>query len=90
MRRCVQSRFPTAERAFVHAEVFRKFGGIHPFMKWDGAVLTDSGGFQIFSLSLTLQTITVESALRVSAPDVATVMGTLPTSTPFLYQCGAA
>jgi queuine tRNA-ribosyltransferase len=32
------------------AEVFRKFGGIHPFMKWDGAVLTDSGGFQIFSL----------------------------------------
>ncbi len=32
------------------AEVFRKFGGIHPFMQWDGAVLTDSGGFQIFSL----------------------------------------
>jgi len=32
------------------AEVFRKFGGIHPFMKWEGAVLTDSGGFQIFSL----------------------------------------
>ena len=31
-------------------DVFRKFGGIHPFMKWDGAVLTDSGGFQIFSL----------------------------------------
>ncbi|HYH95853.1 tRNA guanosine(34) transglycosylase Tgt [Hyalangium sp.] len=32
------------------AEVFQKFGGIHPFMQWDGAVLTDSGGFQIFSL----------------------------------------
>lgn len=31
-------------------EVFRKFGGIHPFMKWTGSVLTDSGGFQIFSL----------------------------------------
>lgn len=31
-------------------EVFRKFGGIHRFMNWDGAVLTDSGGFQIFSL----------------------------------------
>jgi queuine tRNA-ribosyltransferase len=31
-------------------EVFRKFGGIHNFMKWDGPVLTDSGGFQIFSL----------------------------------------
>jgi len=31
-------------------EVFKKFGGIHRFMKWDGPVLTDSGGFQIFSL----------------------------------------
>jgi queuine tRNA-ribosyltransferase len=31
-------------------EVFEKFGGIHSFMKWDRAVLTDSGGFQIFSL----------------------------------------
>lgn len=32
------------------AEVFKRFGGIHPFMQWDGGVLTDSGGFQIFSL----------------------------------------
>ncbi|MSU23913.1 MAG: tRNA guanosine(34) transglycosylase Tgt [Opitutus sp.] len=32
-------------------EVFKKFGGIHRFMNWDRAVLTDSGGFQIFSLS---------------------------------------
>ncbi len=31
-------------------EVFRKFGGIHGFMKWEKSVLTDSGGFQIFSL----------------------------------------
>ena len=31
-------------------EVFKKFGGIHRFMKWDRPVLTDSGGFQIFSL----------------------------------------
>jgi queuine tRNA-ribosyltransferase len=31
-------------------EVFRKFGGIHRFMGWDRPVLTDSGGFQIFSL----------------------------------------
>ena len=29
----------------------RKFGGIHKFMNWDRPVLTDSGGFQIFSLS---------------------------------------
>lgn len=32
------------------SEVFRKFEGIHRFMNWDGPVLTDSGGFQIFSL----------------------------------------
>ena len=31
-------------------EVFRKFGGIHRFMTWDRSVLTDSGGYQIFSL----------------------------------------
>lgn len=31
-------------------EVFERFGGIHNFMKWKGGVLTDSGGFQIFSL----------------------------------------
>lgn len=31
-------------------EVFKKFGGIHRFMNWDKPVLTDSGGFQIFSL----------------------------------------
>jgi queuine tRNA-ribosyltransferase len=32
------------------AEVFERFGGIHNFMKWDRSVLTDSGGFQVFSL----------------------------------------
>lgn len=32
-------------------EVMRTFGGIHRFMNWDRPVLTDSGGFQIFSLS---------------------------------------
>lgn len=31
-------------------EVFRRIGGIHRFMSWDRPVLTDSGGFQIFSL----------------------------------------
>ncbi|MDQ3115295.1 MAG: tRNA guanosine(34) transglycosylase Tgt, partial [Verrucomicrobiota bacterium] len=31
-------------------EVFRRTGGIHGFMSWERSVLTDSGGFQIFSL----------------------------------------
>ncbi len=29
----------------------RKLGGLHEFMKWDGPILTDSGGYQVFSLS---------------------------------------
>ncbi|WP_390621599.1 tRNA guanosine(34) transglycosylase Tgt [Roseimaritima sediminicola] len=32
-------------------ELVRKLGGLHRFMNWDGPILTDSGGFQIFSLS---------------------------------------
>ena len=32
-------------------EVLEKAGGIHKFMNWDGPVLTDSGGFQVFSLA---------------------------------------
>lgn len=31
-------------------ELFRRVGGIHAFMRWPGPVLTDSGGYQIFSL----------------------------------------
>ena len=31
-------------------EVIKKAGGLHSFMNWDGSVLTDSGGYQIFSL----------------------------------------
>jgi queuine tRNA-ribosyltransferase len=33
-------------------EVIRKAGGLHKFMSWDRPILTDSGGFQIFSLAL--------------------------------------
>ena len=32
-------------------ELIRSLGGLHRFMAWDGPILTDSGGFQIFSLS---------------------------------------
>lgn len=31
--------------------VVRQMGGLHKFMNWDGPILTDSGGFQVFSLS---------------------------------------
>ena len=32
-------------------EVVKTMGGLHKFMDWDGPILTDSGGFQVFSLS---------------------------------------
>lgn len=32
-------------------ELVAKLGGLHRFMAWDGPILTDSGGFQVFSLS---------------------------------------
>jgi queuine tRNA-ribosyltransferase len=34
-------------------ELIRDLGGLHAFMGWDGPLLTDSGGFQVFSLSQT-------------------------------------
>jgi queuine tRNA-ribosyltransferase len=35
-------------------ELIAELGGLHAFMAWDGPILTDSGGFQIFSLRDTL------------------------------------
>jgi queuine tRNA-ribosyltransferase len=40
-------------------ETIRRLGGLHSFMNWPGPILTDSGGFQIYSLS----------ALRKIGPD---------------------
>ncbi|HEY1108732.1 MAG TPA: tRNA guanosine(34) transglycosylase Tgt [Opitutaceae bacterium] len=33
------------------SELIRDLGGLHTFMGWDGPILTDSGGFQVFSLA---------------------------------------
>ncbi len=38
-------------------EIIQKHGGLHDFMNWQGPILTDSGGFQVFSLGA-LRTIT--------------------------------
>src|SRR5262245_11671491 len=32
-------------------DVVAALGGLHPFMAWDGPILTDSGGFQVFSMA---------------------------------------
>ncbi|PKH46972.1 tRNA guanosine(34) transglycosylase Tgt, partial [Dehalococcoides mccartyi] len=31
--------------------IIKEMGGLHKFMNWDGVILTDSGGYQIFSLA---------------------------------------
>src|SRR6478672_4864416 len=40
-------------------EIVREMGGLHRFMRWDRPILTDSGGFQVFSLAQ-LRTVTEE------------------------------
>ncbi len=42
-------------------DVLREFGGLHNFMSWPGILLTDSGGYQVFSLSR-LRKLTEEGA----------------------------
>jgi queuine tRNA-ribosyltransferase len=43
------------------AERVARLGGLHKFMRWDGPILTDSGGFQVMSLA-TIRKITEEGA----------------------------
>ncbi len=47
-------------------EVIETFGGLHKFMGWDGPILTDSGGFQVFSLGK-LRKIT-EEGVKFASP----------------------
>ncbi|MES2742683.1 MAG: tRNA guanosine(34) transglycosylase Tgt [Pseudomonadota bacterium] len=47
-------------------EVMAKFGGLHDFMQWDKPILTDSGGFQVFSLGA-MRKIT-EQGVHFSSP----------------------
>lgn len=49
-------------------EVVRKLGGVHKMTRWDGPILTDSGGFQVFSLAK-LRNITEEGVTFASHID---------------------
>lgn len=53
-------------------DIIQKFGGLHRFMGWDKPILTDSGGFQVFSLSR-LREITEEGAVFQSHIDGARI-----------------
>jgi len=54
-------------------DVFRRMGGIHEFMSWKHSVLTDSGGYQIFSLPHS-RSITEEGAVFQSYTDGRTIL----------------
>jgi queuine tRNA-ribosyltransferase len=49
-------------------DIVKQAGGLHRFMGWNGPILTDSGGFQVFSLSQ-LRTITEEGVIFRSPRD---------------------
>src|SRR5881275_639579 len=65
------------------ADLIAELGGLHRFMGWEGPILTDSGGFQVFSLRDTLLGVDEEgvtfrsvydgSAARLSALDSARI-----------------
>ena len=58
--RAMQAQMILANAYHLHLrpgdELVRELGGLHEFMRWDGPILTDSGGFQVFSLA-TLRTV---------------------------------
>jgi len=54
-------------------ELVRKLGGLHAMMRWDGPILTDSGGFQIFSLG-DLNKVTEQAATFRSHVDGRTIV----------------
>ncbi|MGQ9576944.1 MAG: tRNA guanosine(34) transglycosylase Tgt [Thermoguttaceae bacterium] len=45
-------------------EVIRELGGLHRFMGWDGPILTDSGGFQLYSLARMTQVTDQKASFR--------------------------
>ena len=68
-------------------ELIRKFGGLHRFMDWKGPILTDSGGFQVFSLA-GLRRITEEgdfSSLSVRGGAFARMVAAQNTGDGFLH-----
>jgi queuine tRNA-ribosyltransferase len=48
------------------SELIHELGGLHKFMGWDGPILTDSGGFQVFSLEIAALFYPLHSTVRCS------------------------
>ena len=62
-------------------EVIAELGGLHAFMGWDGPILTDSGGFQVFSLLDTILGSTT-TASRSARSTTARRRGSRPSRSP--------
>jgi queuine tRNA-ribosyltransferase len=69
-------------------ELVRQLGGLHRFMQWDGPLLTDSGGFQVFSLG-TLRRIEEEGVRFQSHLDGSTHLLTPESSIAIQEALGA-
>lgn len=50
-------------------EVVKKLGGLHKFMNWDKPILTDSGGFQVFSLAFAAASVASVNGTPASSMD---------------------
>ncbi|MEL6870369.1 MAG: tRNA guanosine(34) transglycosylase Tgt [Pseudomonadota bacterium] len=69
-------------------DVIRRHGDLHDFMHWRGPILTDSGGFQVFSLSA-LRKLSEEGVLFASPVDGARIMLTPERSMQVQHDLGA-
>jgi queuine tRNA-ribosyltransferase len=68
-----RSYWPTpTTSSCVREQISSSAGGLHRFMNWDRAILTDSGGFQIFSLAETLKVSERASSSAPSSTGLAT------------------
>jgi queuine tRNA-ribosyltransferase len=70
------------------ADLIAKAGGLHQFMHWDKPILTDSGGFQVFSLA-DLRKITEEGVKFQSHLDGSTCEMTPESATQLQHKIGA-
>ncbi|MCG3131143.1 MAG: Queuine tRNA-ribosyltransferase [Phycisphaerae bacterium] len=70
------------------ADVVQRLGGLHRFMSWDGPILTDSGGFQVFSLA-EIRSVTDEGVVFRSHVDGATIELTAKRAIEIQNQLGA-
>lgn len=69
------------------SERVKNFGGLHKFMNWDGPIMTDSGGFQVFSLGVAYGK-ELSKVIRISDPSQMIAERSLDGETPRLAKIG--